>query len=191
MRIESNRLLVRQLKAADLNASLTHRLEPEIFKYIGEPPTESQIKQGFNQAVLPWQAQDDEKLGIAIVLKSDNIFTGELMFKYIDKEQGLAEIGYSLSSKYQGVGIAKEATSLLIDYAFKTLKLNKIIAHCDLRNTASFGLMEKLGMKREAHLVAHTKIAGISCDSYRYALIRKQWRNRFGLLPSKEGVNKR
>ena len=138
MKIESNRLLVRQLEPGDLNASRSHRLVPEMFKYISEPPTEQQIMQRFNQSILPWQGQDDEKLGIAIVLKTDNSFAGELMFQYVAREKGLAEIGYSLIAKYQG-----------------------------------------LGMQREAHLVAHNKIAGIDCDTYSYALCWNEWRSEW------------
>ncbi len=42
----------------------------------------------------------------------------------------------------------------LLDYCFKELNLNRIIASCDTRNIASYRLMEKLGMKREKNLFA-------------------------------------
>lgn len=58
------------------------------------------------------------------------------------------ELGWILNKKYWHRGIAYEAASALMDYAIRELGIRHFIAHCDAENTASYRIMEKLGMSR-------------------------------------------
>jgi ribosomal-protein-alanine N-acetyltransferase len=59
------------------------------------------------------------------------------------------EIGlfYAVHPDHQRQGYATEAASALIDYAFQSLKLKRLIATTRYENVASQGVMKKLGMK--------------------------------------------
>ena len=59
--------------------------------------------------------------------------------------------------------------------AFKTLNLHRVIATCDVRNTGSFGVMEKLGMRREGALRQDRQIKGAWRDTYLYAVLAEEW----------------
>ncbi len=56
---------------------------------------------------------------------------------------------YAISPAHQRQGYATEAAQALIDYAFKELKLRRVIATTTYDNAASMGVMRKLGMRIE------------------------------------------
>jgi RimJ/RimL family protein N-acetyltransferase len=58
------------------------------------------------------------------------------------------EIGWRLSEPWQGKGLAREAAEAALRFGFETLGLNRIVAFTTPANTASWGLMERLGMTR-------------------------------------------
>lgn len=58
-------------------------------------------------------------------------------------ENSSCEIGYELMTKFQGQGIMKEATQLVINYVFQTLKLKKILAFTHHDNQNSTNLLLK------------------------------------------------
>ena len=60
------------------------------------------------------------------------------------------EIGYIVNKRYQRQGYAAEALSAVIAQAFKD-GVHRIYAECDLRNVPSWKLLEKVGLRREAH----------------------------------------
>ena len=60
------------------------------------------------------------------------------------------ETGYIINKHYQGQGFAAEALDAVIRNAFAE-GAHRVFAECDPRNTASWKLLEKVGMKREAH----------------------------------------
>ena len=53
---------------------------------------------------------------------------------------------------------------------------HRIIGRCDARNTGSWQVMERLGMRREAHLVQNEWVKGEWCDELDYALLAEEWR---------------
>jgi len=56
------------------------------------------------------------------------------------------EVGYRLVRRKWGQGFATEAASVVRDYAFEKLSLQRLIALIDPENTASIRVAEKLGM---------------------------------------------
>lgn len=58
------------------------------------------------------------------------------------------QLVYALLPQFSGKGLATEAARRIIDYCFSTLRLDYLDASCDLPNTASRKVAERLGMKR-------------------------------------------
>src|SRR5690625_5138626 len=63
-----------------------------------------------------------------------------------------AEFAIIIDPKQQGKGYAKTATSLAIDYAFRTLNLNKLYLYVDKDNERAIHVYKQLGFKTEALL---------------------------------------
>jgi len=61
---------------------------------------------------------------------------------------------YAISRTHRRQGYAFEAASALIEYAFVRLRLSRIVATTTYDNTASVGLMRKLGMRVERNPLA-------------------------------------
>lgn len=67
------------------------------------------------------------------------------------RAHGSYEIGYTFNAAYQGFGYASESVSGMMRYAFERLGARRIIAEVNARNTRSLKLVERLGMRKEAH----------------------------------------
>ncbi len=91
-------------------------------------------------------------------LGSDEFYAIELMCtgKVIgniycgNRDFGTREVGYIVNKRYQQKGYAAEALSAVISQAFAE-GAHRIYAECDPRNIPSWKLLEKAGLRREAH----------------------------------------
>ena len=72
------------------------------------------------------------------------------------------EIGYAIGKAYWGRGYASEAAQAVIDYAFRTLHIPRIVTPADADNVPSQRLLKRLGfrMQRNVHS-EHQGIAGV------------------------------
>ena len=66
------------------------------------------------------------------------------------RDFGTKEVGYIVNEAYRRQGYAAEALAAVIETAFRE-GAHRLYAACDPRNVRSWKLLEKLGMKREAH----------------------------------------
>ena len=85
----------------------------------------------------------------AIELTDTGKVIGNISFGNRDFEA--KEAGYIINKKYQQKGYAAEALSAVIRNAFET-GTHRVYAECDPQNIPSWKLLEKVGLKREAHL---------------------------------------
>jgi RimJ/RimL family protein N-acetyltransferase len=62
-----------------------------------------------------------------------------------------------------------------VDYLFGDLHLHRVTATCDVENLASFKLLERVGMRREAHHVENIWLKGAWGSEYVYAMLDREW----------------
>lgn len=62
---------------------------------------------------------------------------------------------------------------------FEILGVRRIVADCNTLNKGSYGIMEKIGMRREAHYVKYYRVSSVLnhqwCDIYLYAILRDEY----------------
>jgi RimJ/RimL family protein N-acetyltransferase len=98
-----------------------------------------------------------------------------------------AEIGWVLHPDHVGHGYATEAVREIFRVCFDQLGLRRVVAGCFTANTASWQLMERVGMRREQHTVRDAlHRSGEWMDGYSYALLADEWRARAAQSPSTE-----
>ncbi len=68
----------------------------------------------------------------------------------------------------------------MLRLGFEELGLHRIIGRCDARNIASGRLMERLEMRREAHLIESEFVKGEWADELVYAILDREWQGRAG-----------
>ena len=97
--------------------------------------------------------------------------------RFARRPKGLqAEIGWLLSPDWQGRGFATESVAAVLDICFGSLALHRVVVGCTVENTSSWRLMERLGMRREAHTVqSGLHRDGTWHDGYMYAMLRTEW----------------
>jgi len=89
----------------------------------------------------------------------------------------VAEIGYVFDPAYAGQGYATEASRELLRICFEDVGVRRVIAQCFADNTASWRLMERLGMRREQHTRQDSLHRnGQWLDGMMYALLAEEWR---------------
>lgn len=174
--LQTERLIIRPFQPGDLPAVLAFTSLPETFLYIPEPSQDEtavrqMIERGANNP-----ASDAVPPDIAVTLRSSGDIAGLLSFHSISARFLTMEIGWVFHPAHRGCGYATEAARALVDYGFRVLRLHRIIATCDPRNTASYRVMEKIGMRREAHFKQCVLLAdGQWHDEYAYAIREDEW----------------
>ncbi|MBO7611591.1 MAG: GNAT family N-acetyltransferase [Elusimicrobia bacterium] len=85
-----------------------------------------------------------EWYAIWMIELKDGTHIGELCFKGLDGD-GIVEIGYGITKKYQGHGYATEAVKAISNWAFQEPKVTAIKAEIDAKNIISKKVLENCG----------------------------------------------
>lgn len=110
----------------------------------------------------------------AIVNKSTNDLIGAIGLM-INPSHRKAELGYWIGLPYWSKGYCTEASLPLIDYGFNELDLNKINSRALVTNTASWTVMEKIGMLYEGTLRQDVMKNGVAYDLKSYAILKDDY----------------
>lgn len=173
--IDTNRLSLRWISVADVDAFYTIYSNPEVMRYWSTPPLPnreaasrlvSEIHEGFKRReLLKW----------GIALRTDDTLIGSVTLFHPEFTHRRAEIGYALGRAYWGKGYMQETLKALLAYAFEVLELHRIEADVDPRNTASIRTLERLGFQREGYLRERWHVNGEIQDAFLYGLLRPDW----------------
>lgn len=102
----------------------------------------------------------------------EDILIGTIgLFQVFRGPRESALLGYSLDQEHNGKGYTTEATKLVVDYAFKILKLHRIEAGVMPGNTGSIRVLEKAGFHKEGIALKNVKINGSWEDHQMLAII--------------------
>lgn len=159
-RIETARLILREITHADTQAIFRNFSDPEIAKWFFEVPL-TEIEQATKFIDL-FNSEFEQREGItwAIEMKENHECVGTCSIEGIEIG-GEGEIGFDLAKEYWGKGIMSESLIAIIDYGFTVLKLSRIDAHTYSTNIKAKHLLEKLGFQLDK----------VSEDSNYYSLI--------------------
>lgn len=172
--LKTQRLVLRPFTTADAGDVLAYANDAEWVRYlinIAHPFTKKDAEDFVERFSDPvgW---DDFPM-FAVTLEGRVI--GTVYLNALDRANERAELGYDLARKHWGKGLATEATSAVVDWAFRTYNLNKLYATCDPRNARSMRVLDKLGMKREGLLSHHVRWHDEYRDVAYYGLLRSDW----------------
>ncbi|UCE00256.1 MAG: GNAT family N-acetyltransferase [Chloroflexota bacterium] len=147
-RIETARLILREITHADTHAIFRNFSEPEIAKWFFEEPLTDidQAKQFIDQ--FNSEFKQGEGITWAIEMKKNNACVGTCSIAGVSIG-GEGEIGFDLAKEYWGKGIMSESLTAILDYGFSVLNLSKIDAHTYSTNIKAKHLLEKLGFQLE------------------------------------------
>lgn len=97
----------------------------------------------------------------------------------LNQEMNEGTLGWALHLDEWNKGYMTETGRKLLEFAFEKLKLHRVIAKCNVDNHGSYRVMEKIGMRREAHFrkASYGRDNGNYgwYDSYLYAILEEEW----------------
>lgn len=148
--LETKRLILRSWHEDDLEPMLKINQDPKVMEYfpavVNKEETLSFIDRIFKH-------QDAYAYSLyAVELKSTHEMIGFIGLLHRTKAEldvpfnPSTEIGWRLSSKHWGKGLATEGAGAVLDYAFYVLDLPEIVSFTVVGNKKSRRVMEKIGL---------------------------------------------
>jgi len=176
--IDSPRLRLRKFQERDLASILAFSREADFWlgRNLDWEPNEASIRDYWAQQADLELDGDPPWMNLVVEEKATGEAIGTVgigVRRVGPHRQGV--IGWAFGCAYQGRGLATEAARALIDYAFLRLGLHRIWARTGADNVRSWKLMERLGMRREAHFVQSCVLNGEWRDEYIYAVLAEEW----------------
>ncbi len=117
-------------------------------------------------------------LSAAAVLRATGEVVCDLALNWASEAHQQGEIGFVAHPAHHGRGYTTEAARPLLVFAFETLGLHRVVGRLEARNVASARVLEKLGMRREAHFVESEWVKGEWQSELVYAMLAREWTSR-------------
>lgn len=180
VRLEGARALVRPPQPRDWQEWAALRALSRDFLAPWEPtwPADALSRTAFLRR-LRRQAEewrDDEGFSFFVFDRATEVLVGGIGLTNVRRGVAqMATLGYWVGMPYARRGYTSDATRLVVDFAFKALGLHRIEAACLPHNTASRGLLEKVGFRQEGYARSYLRIDGEWRDHVLYAILREDW----------------
>jgi RimJ/RimL family protein N-acetyltransferase len=175
--IETERLRVRHLVADDLAAMHAIESRPEVVRWLyWEPRTEAEVRQALDNRIARAHERPETGLTFGVEVLGTGVLVGHISLTVEPHRQG--EIGFIFHPDHQGRGYATEAAAAVLAIAFEAYGLHRVFGRLEARNVASARVLEKLGMRREAHLRENEWIKGEWQSELVYAVLAREWRGQ-------------
>ena len=175
--LATDRMLLREFTEEDWRATLAYQSDPLYLRYYAWMHRTEEDVRAFVGTFLAQQAERPQRrFQFALTLKADGRLVGSGGVRVRDPEGRQADIGYELDPRFWGRGLATEAVRELLRFGFDTLGMHRLFGECVADNAASARVMEKIGMRREAHLREQTWFKDRWWDTLIYAVLEDEWR---------------
>jgi RimJ/RimL family protein N-acetyltransferase len=176
--LRTARVSLRQLTAADTADIFAIFSDPEVMRYWDHGPMTKpsdasayieQIHDGLRRRQLFQWGVSDASAGRIV---------GTCTLTHLSAAHQRGEIGFALARSHWGRGIAAEAVTTVVAFAFERLDLHRLEADADPRNDRSLRLLERLGFEREGCLRERYYVEGERQDAVLLGLLRPAWEAR-------------
>ena len=171
--IVTERLLIRKFRPNDWEDLYEYLSQETVVKY--EPYEVFTVEESKQEAIN----RSGNDAFWAVCLKDSNKLIGNV---YLSKQDfDTWELGYVFNSRYQRKGYATEAAKVLVDEVFRKKNARRVIAMCNPLNKSSWRLLERLGMRREGHLIQNIYFKKdengrpIWVDTFEYGVLAGEW----------------
>lgn len=152
MELTTSRLTLRDLREDDF--ALLWKLEshPETYRFESTRPDADSTKNYLVHARTDASQDPRIRYRLAVALRPADEVRGRVTLTLLNDSIREWEIGWAIHPKFWGQGLATEAASRLLDFAFHNLRAHRVVAFSHSENLGSIRVMEKLGMHKEGHL---------------------------------------
>lgn len=175
--ISTKRLSLRPFDRSDVALVSRYHLLPGVQRYLARP---SRYNEDVNACVDIMRNQiglqrPGDTVTLAMQRKSDNALLGHVSLHWSDATAGQGELRFVIDPAHSGNGFLTEALSAMLDLAFDHFRIHRVFVRCDGRNHHSAKLMQKLGMRLEAHYREHALFQGEWDEEMHFAILDREW----------------
>jgi RimJ/RimL family protein N-acetyltransferase len=177
--ILTQRLVLRRLEASDADMVHAYRVDPEVSRYQDWPFSSIDDVRAFlarQHGMVPFALNDWFQIGIT--LRDTGELVGDFGLRARDNDRRQIEVGIALARPFQRRGLASEALAALLGFLFSQPDTHRTYCSVDPRNQPCVRLLEKVGFRREAHMVESLWINGEWVDDVIFAILQREWRTR-------------
>ena len=176
----TERLVLREFRESDWRAVHEILVDPLVTQYTPAGSSSEEESEEATRLLVNDRSSDPPRHSFAITLRpldpnAESAVIGVCFLALPPDKLRQGDLGFLLARRYWGRGYATEAARAVLRYGFQELGLHRIYATCRPANVASSHVLEKLGMRREGHLVEHRWFKGRWRDSLLYAILDREW----------------
>lgn len=175
--MHTERLVLRPFEEADLEALHTMQSNEEVVRYLyHDARSLDEVRAVLARKIASAAVgREDDGLSAAVVLRATGELVADLSLWWVSDGHEQGELGFVVHPAHQRRGYATEAARPILDFAFNTLGLHRVVGRTEARNIASARVLEKLGMRREAHLIENEWVKGEWQSELVYAVLADEW----------------
>jgi RimJ/RimL family protein N-acetyltransferase len=176
----TERLHLRPFADGDFDALVAMQSDPAVARFLYWDARSAEEVRAQLERIKPMTGIDEssDSLRLAAVRRDTGELVGDYSLRLASREHRQGEIGFITHPAHQGHGFATEGSLVLLRLGFEVLGLHRIFGSCDALNTASARVMERLGMRREAHFREAEIFKGAWGDELVYAMLAEEWSAR-------------
>jgi RimJ/RimL family protein N-acetyltransferase len=176
--IETERLRLRPFAEGDLDALYEIHSDPGVARYLYEDVrTREEVRELLARKQRDTGgAREGDRLSVAAELRATGELVGDLSLACASEEHCQGELGFIVHPAHHGRGYATEGARPLL--GLDTFGFHRVIGRLEARNGGSARVLEKLGMRREAHLVENEWVKQEWQSELVYALLAREWREQ-------------
>ena len=172
--LKGKKVILRPLSLKDAPRFCAWLKDTEVTKFLGihhlKSPSLAEEREWIKEAK---RSKDNINLSIDTV-EGEHI--GSIGLKNVTKFHSHAELGIMIGNKkYWGQGCGTEATDLLINYAFRKLKLHRVYLYLVAFNTRAERSYKRVGFKREGVMREHWKVDSHFHDKIVMGVLREEY----------------
>jgi len=172
--VYSARLQYRPLNEQDWTFFLALHRDGQVMRFINDPLDPETLRTHyFAPRLQPWHKGCKHWLCLVISEKSTGLpigFTG-----FIERNDGIAEVGFILATDFQGQGYGRESLTAISRYAFQTLGYHKLVATVTSGNEASRKTLIGGGFQQEGTLRKSYYLGGAWQDDWLFGLLDNEF----------------
>ena len=116
--------------------------------------------------------------GFATSIVYENKIVGQIGFHQLNSTNKSVCIGYWIAENMQRKGIVTRCCRVYIDYAFDELELNRVQINCNVENTKSRRIPERLGFQLEGIHLQVERLGNRFGDWAVYGMLKEDWRKQ-------------
>lgn len=174
--LQTDRLLLRRVRADDAEPLAARRSDPEVAEYqnwVPPYPIDKATEMVAEMAAMDGPVNDEWWM-LTVADRDDTVVFGDVVV-HLTWEGRTAEIGYTFAREAWGRGYAAEATTALVEYLFETVGVTRVEGMLHPDNVASAMVLERVGMRFEGHTRSSFWVGGENSDDWIYGMTRPDW----------------